>query len=293
MEEGPGGMEFVELKLADAEFQQLRNFVYQSTGISLAESKRALIVSRLFRRLMQLNFRSFTSYVHLLKSDPREVDFMINRITTNHTKFYREPHQFEVLKRRILPTVWENKKKRKENTIRIWSAGCSSGEEVYTILFEVFEALNIPFQSKYNRFSIPFHLEILGSDIDTGALNKAVSGQYSDIEIKEVKKSIVSKYFDRVSPNEYQVKEILKKYVIFKRINLVNDTFRFQQKVDIIFCRNVVIYFNEETRQKVYNKFHGVMDSPGFFFSGHSENLFKYHHIFKFIEKSIYKKVES
>jgi chemotaxis protein methyltransferase CheR len=281
-------MEIVECKLEENEFQKIRSIVYETAGISLADSKRALVVSRLARRLQQLKVSSFQGYIHLLESDPNEIHLMINRITTNLTKFYREKHQFDVLRQRILPQILESKKKNRQKTIRIWSAGCSTGEEVYTILFEVLKAGN---GRSLVRHPLSFDLKILGSDIDTNVLKKARSARYSDEEIKGLEKNVLEKYFDRVSPGEYQLKEKLGKFVGFRRINLVHDDFSFKHKIDIIFCRNVVIYFDNETRQKVYEKFHAALNSPGFFFSGHSENLFKYKHVFKFVEKSIYKKV--
>jgi chemotaxis protein methyltransferase CheR len=281
-------MEFFELKLEEEEFQILRSIVYQSAGITLADSKRALVVSRLARRLRELDLNSFHSYINRLQSDPREIHVMTNRITTNLTKFYREKIQFDILENQVLPMVLASKKKKQERTLRIWSAGCSTGEEVYTILFEV-----LKFWKNHLIGIAALDLKILGSDIDTIVLNKARSGQYSDEEIKGVDMDIIKSYFDWISPREFRIKNELKQYVVFKRINLVYDEFHFKHNIDIIFCRNVVIYFNNDTRKTLYEKFHAVLNEPGFFFSGHSENLFKYGHVFKFMEKSIYQKVVS
>lgn len=277
-------MELIELKLSDFEFRKIRNIVYNTTGINLIASKRALVVSRLARRLRQLNFDSFLPYISRLESDADEVLLMINRITTNLTKFYREKSQFEILKNEILPVIMEHKKLKGENWLRIWSAGCSTGEEVYTILFEIAAAFN-------GRIPMNLDLKILGSDIDTNVLTKAASACYSTDEIAELPAIAKEKYLDKRGDNQFQIKEQWRKYVLFKRINLVSDTFAFKQKLDVIFCRNVVIYFDKKTREELYRKFHSVLNEPGFFFSGHSENLFKYSDVFKFLEKSIYKKV--
>jgi chemotaxis protein methyltransferase CheR len=141
------------------------------------------------------------------------------------------------------------------------------------------------------RIPLNFDVKILGSDIDTNMLKKARSGRYDNEELKEIDRKPKEKYFDRISPAHYQVKEELRKHVGFRRLNLVHDAFRFKHKIDIVFCRNVVIYFDNETRRKVYRKFHKVLNDPGYFFSGHSENLFSYGDVFAFIDKSVYKKV--
>lgn len=276
-------MEFVEIKLNDHEFNQIRKIVYKTAGINLTESKRALVISRLARRLRQLKLNSFQRYIHLLSQDADEVLLMINRITTNLTRFYREQNQFPVLREVVVPLIHEQSRRR-GRPFRVWSAGCATGEEVYTIVFEIANAFDghIPANLKFR---------VLGSDIDTSVLKKAATGIYSDEEIADIKHADREKYFDILSPHLFRVKDKWRKYTDFKRINLVYDDFKFNHKMDIIFCRNVVIYFDKETRATLYEKFHTVLNEPGFLFAGHSENLFKYNHVFKFVEKSIYRKV--
>jgi len=277
-------METVDLILSDHDFNRIRQIVHQVTGIHLVDSKRALIVSRLYKRLRNLSFSTFKPYIARLETDPEEMFFLINRITTNITKFYRENNQFQLLRERILPGLMEEKRKKKQPTLRVWSAGCSTGEEVYTVLFEVVN---------YFKGNIPASLDvkILGSDIDTNVLTKARSGEYSVEEVKDVSQRVLGKFFSKTPDSQYIIKDQWKSYVGFRRINLVYDPFEFKHKIDIIFCRNVVIYFDRETKNIVYEKFHNVLNDPGYFFSGHSENLFKYNSLFTFIGKSIYQKV--
>lgn len=277
-------MATIDLKLSDHEFQRIRHIVHQNTGIHLVDSKRALIVSRLYKRLRNLSFDTFKPYISRLENDPEEIFFLINRITTNITKFYREKNQFQLLRDTILPNILEAKRKKHRQTLRIWSAGCSTGEEVYTVLFVV---------ADYFKGKIPADIDvkILGSDIDTNVLTKARTGEYTGEEIKNVDRQVLGNFFRQISDGQYRIKDQWKPYVGFRRINLVYDAFDFKHKIDIIFCRNVVIYFDRETKKNVYEKFHGVLNDPGYFFSGHSENLFKYNNFFKFIEKSIYQKV--
>lgn len=277
-------MEFIELKLNDHEFDHIRKIVYKTAGINLTESKRALVISRLARRLRQLDINSFQQYIRLLSGDDDEVLLMINRITTNLTRFYREKNQFPLLREMAVPLIMDRYRLRGVRPLRVWSAGCATGEEVYTIVFEIANAFNghVPENLK---------LKVLGSDIDTNVLKKAAAGIYTEEEIAGVENGGREKYFDTLSPQLFRVKDKWRKYCDFKRINLVYDDFSFKNKIDIIFCRNVVIYFDKETRGKLYNKFHAVLNEPGFLFAGHSENLFKYNHVFKFVEKSIYRKV--
>lgn len=280
-------MEIPKLTLSDTEFRQIREIVWKITGISLADSKKALVISRLARRLKDLECSTFFRYIQRLKTNSDEVLFLVNHITTNLTRFYREKAQFVPLKENILPEILAAAGKKGKHNLRIWSAGCSSGEEVYTILFEILD---------YFKGTIPatLDLKILGTDIDTNMLKKASSGRYSDEELKGVEEYTVVKYFNRVhgvEGKQFEIKRQFKKYVVFTKLNLVYDDFKFRSKIDAIFCRNVVIYFNKETKEKVYKKFYTALDDPGYFFSGHSENLFQYSHIFKFIGKSVYKKV--
>lgn len=277
-------MEIEALTLSDNEFSQIRDIVRNATGISLADSKKALVISRLARRLSELKIHSFLTYIKRLRADANEVLFMINRITTNLTRFYRESGQFAVLREVILPEIMKSKRERGEDSLRIWSAGCSTGEEVYTILFELFA---------YFKGTPPLTpvLKIMGSDIDTNVLRKAASGEYTVEELKGLDEDMKSHYFHHVSGDLFQVKDRFRKYTMFTKLNLVHDAFKFKNKIDVIFCRNVVIYFDQESKQKVYEKFHSVMNDPGFLFSGHSENLFRYSNLFKFLKKGVYKKV--
>lgn len=277
-------METLEIKLSDHEFNHIRKIVHQTTGIHLVDSKRALIVSRLYKRLRNLSYNSFKAYISRLETDPDEIFFLINRITTNITKFYREKNQFKLLRDRILPWIMEAKKLNGQQTLRIWSAGCSTGQEVYTALFAVVE---------YFKGKMPANIDVklLGSDIDTNVLSKARSGEYDSDEVKDIDIRTLDYFFHHTANNRFRIKNQWKPYVGFRRMNLVNDTFSFKHKIDIIFCRNVVIYFDMVSKKKVYEKFHRVLNNPGYFFSGHSENLFKYGNFFTFLEKSIYQKV--
>ncbi|MCP5103999.1 MAG: protein-glutamate O-methyltransferase CheR [bacterium] len=279
-------MEIPTISLTDGEFQQIREIVWKTTGISLADSKKALVISRLARRLRELEIESFINYINRLKSDTDEILFLVNRITTNLTRFCREKAQFEILKERVLPEITAQAGKNREKNLRIWSAGCSTGEEVYTILFQVMAYFE-------RRIPETIDLKIMGSDIDTNVLRKASSGLYSREELSGLEECDfpIDDYFEPVPGDQLKVKKRFRKYVLFSKINLVYDEFDFKNKIDVVFCRNVVIYFNMETKQKLYGKFHSILNEPGYFFSGHSENLFQYPQLYEFVGKSVYKKV--
>jgi len=277
-------MEIKTYNLSDNEFNEIKKLVFNLTGISLSDTKKALVISRLSKRLRKLKINSFSEYLSFLKGNREEIFLVINSITTNHTMFYRESNQFDTLKKKILPELLKHKENINNNKLRIWSSACSSGEEVYTILFELFE---------YFDGKIPSNLDlkVLGSDIDTNVLKKAKTGIYTAEELKGIELRILKKYFDKIDEKMYAVKKRIKEHAIFSKINLVYDDFKFKNPIDILFCRNVTIYFSSETKSKIYEKFHKVMNNPSYYFSGHAESLFNYSHLFKFIEKSIYKKV--
>jgi chemotaxis protein methyltransferase CheR len=213
-------MEIPNLTLSDLEFRQIKDIVWKTTGISLSDNKKALVISRLARRLTELNMQSFYKYINRLRSDTDELLFMINCITTNLTRFYREKGQFAFLKNTVLPEILEAGKRKQEKTLRLWSAGCSTGEEVYTLLFEIMA---------YFKGRIPptLDVKIVGSDIDTGALQKAAAGLYSEEEVKGLQETEIANYFDRVSEDQLTIKNHLKKYVTFLKMNLVYDAFIF------------------------------------------------------------------
>ncbi len=277
-------MNNVGIKISDKEFREIRDIVWKTTGISLADTKKALVISRLARRLRELELGSFLGYITRLKSDTDELAFFTNRITTNLTRFYREMGQFHILKKDFFPDILRAKGRKKDKKLRVWSAGCSSGEEVYTILLEILDYFD-------GRIPALLDLRILGSDIDTTMLKKAAAGLYDAEGLKDVPPPVLHRYFETETDNRFRVKESLKKYVTFSRINLVYDVFDFPEPFDIIFCRNVVIYFDKETKKKVYDKFYACLNEPGYFCSGHSENLLQYSHMFKLIGKSVYKKI--
>lgn len=268
--------------LGDAEFEYFRNVIYRESGIRLTDLKRALVQVRLTKRIRQLKMNSFEEYCEYVKKHYHdELQNLINCITTNKTDFFRENRHFEFLKDYLIP-IWLNQKKRR---IRIWSAGCSTGEEPYSIA--------IIMREHYPAIDAA-DVKILATDIDTEVLSKAIEGIYSAEAIADVPLDLTKKYFLKgkgVNEGLFKVKDVLKKMVYFRKLNLLDETYPMKGKFDLIFCRNVIIYFDRETQSKLFNKMWKYLEDDGYLFVGHSETLMGLSGKFSLVSNSIYKKV--
>lgn len=251
-------------ELTTAQFQELTQIVYDTIGVNLTEAKRPLVLSRLSKRLRELSMDSFGAYIALLRKDPKELEVLFNRITTNVTKFFREEYHFEYLTQEFLPQ-WVSQYPKEE--FRAWSAGCASGEEPYTIAMVLDQFLG----PKKRDF------RVLATDINTETIRKAQSGRYSRVEVEGVQKEVLKKYFLLgTGPNEgfFRVKDTLRERVSFKRVNLTDPaSYPLRAPVDIVFCRNVFIYFDKQTQAKVIDTYHRFLKPGGLLFLGHSESI--------------------
>ncbi len=268
--------------LGDAEFEYFRNVVYRESGIRLTELKKALVQARLIKRIRQLKMSGFEEYCEYVQQHYHdELENLINCITTNKTDFFRENRHFEFMKEHLIP-LWLEKKKRH---IRIWSAGCSTGEEPYSIAITMREHFpNIDSAD----------VKILATDIDTDVLEKGRKGVYSLETIADVPLPLAKKYFLRGSgENEgfFKIKDSVKKLIYFRRLNLLDETYPMKGKFDLIFCRNVIIYFDKETQRRLFDAMFGYLEDDGFLFVGHSETLTGLTNRFALVANSIYRKV--
>lgn len=260
-----------------------KELIHRISGIYLSEQKKKLVVARLSRRLRALDLDTFTDYYHYLTETPEgaiEVDNLINRITTNKTDFFREMHHFDFLKEEVLPAIIANGEKTGNRRIRIWSAGCSTGEEPYSIAIVVSEAFK-------NRHG--WDVKILATDLDTEVLQRASHGQYATQTLIPVPSEYLSKYFVHAT-NGYTVCDALKYMVAFRKLNFMSPSFPMKNPFDIIFCRNVIIYFDQSTKTALMNKFHAHLKPQGFIFIGHSESLMSMKDKFKYIKHTVYQK---
>ena len=263
-------MVITDVPLTDKEFDALRTLIYDQAGICLRETKMALLKGRLTKRLRHYKYESFAQYYeHLTHKDPQgtELQEMINAITTNKTSFFRESHHFECLREQVLTPARQAAAQGKRSSLRIWSAGCSTGEEAYTIAITIAETLE--------RLTT-WDVKILATDIDTGVLEKGRRGIYPRDSVSDVPKAMLHKYFlsgKGKSSHLVQVKPALRNLVRFARLNLM-EPWPFRGKFDAIFCRNVIIYFDRDSQRHVLEGFARYLKPNGRFFAGHSENLF-------------------
>jgi chemotaxis protein methyltransferase CheR len=267
------------IKLSDSEFATLVDFVYKGYGINL-EKKRVLIEGRMASTLRDRQLSSYSEYLDILFSDKtgQEIIHFLNKITTNHTFFMREMEHFRFMKETALP-IFEKNKRRKD--LRIWSAGCSSGQEPYTIAMTL--------EDYFSGKSGMWNISILGTDISMDALEKAKRAEYSEDMLKDVPQAWKDKYFQDLGNGSYRVSDRIRRNVTFRPLNL-NEDFFFPRPFDIIFCRNVMIYFDNITRERLIDRFYKVTTDEGFLFVGHSEVVNRRATDFKYVMPAIYSK---
>lgn len=273
-------------KLNKKQFEKISTFINGNVGIKLPDEKLIMLQGRLYKRLKALNIKTFNEYIDFAfskKDNKNEIINLIDVICTNKTSFFREPIHFEFIKNNILPEYLERVNGNKY--IKIWSAGCSSGEEAYSIA--------MAFQSFINTY-IGFDYSILGTDISTQVLKKASDATYTEekaIDIPvELKNNYILKSKDRNNPTIRITPEIRKK-IKFQRLNLMDKMYNVKHIFDIIFCRNTLIYFERPIQELVINKLCKHLKHGGYLFIGHSESLFSMNVPLQYIKPTIYKKI--
>lgn len=268
-----------EFPMSNSDFQAIRELVHSETGIHLAETKRDMVYGRLAKRIRAVGLGSFAQYLQLVR-DPiaNELPNLVNAITTNLTFFFREPHHFDFLRDTALPeAVVAN---RGQKRVRIWSAGCSTGEEPYSIAITAHEFLH--------RKARAFDCKILASDLDSNVLDTGRVGIY-DISRVEGINAIQKKKFFLKRGDEVRVKDVLRPYIQFKQLNLLK-TWPMKGPFDIIFCRNVLIYFDQPTQQRLFERYASLLRMGGYLIIGHSESMTPRNPRFEYLGKTIYQK---
>ncbi len=259
-----------EVGLTDREFEIFRGLVYRHTGISLSKHKRPLLQARLGRRPRALKLTTFTEYRRFLaEQDPsgEEMGRFINAITTNKTDFFREAHHFRYLADEWVPAIKARAARSGDRAVRIWSAGCSSGEEPYTIAMTLRDALGT---------AVGWDVRILASDLDTEVLARAKAGEYSVEQTAPIPPRVLACHFLRGRGEDVgrvRVRPELRSLITFCRINLQDPRWPIRSRLDVIFCRNVLIYFDRPTQQRVLQRFLGLLKDDGLLVLGHSESV--------------------
>ena len=275
--------------LSQKDFIRLSSFIYTELGIKMPSSKTTMLNGRLNRRLRALNFPGFTEYCDFLFSDKgkeEEMVHLINAVTTNKTDFFREPSHFDYLIQTALPEIRNLRRYEPRRKLRIWSAGCSTGEEPYTLAMVLEEE-----KERYPEFSF----DILATDISTRVLEVARRAVYPMERIEPVANQYRKKYLlrgqDKNNP-QIRIARELRQQIRFGRLNFMDEDFNLPEMVDIIFCRNVIIYFDKQTQEKLMNKFCRYLNTGGFLFLGHSESLHGYNTPLVQVAPTIYRKLQ-
>lgn len=271
------------ISINDNDFLKLTEFMKTNYGINLIH-KRTLIEGRLSNIIIEKGFDNFSDYLKFVFDDKtgQEIVTLLNKLTTNHTYFMREPSHFEYLRDTILPYLKETVKDR---DLRAWSAGCSTGEEPYTIEMII--------QDFLGEEAALWDTQILATDISNRALETARKGIYSASSINDLPSMWKLNYFEKTGDgaDTYKVKDKIKNNVIFRRFNLMTPEFPFRRKFHFIFCRNVMIYFDQPTKDALIEKFYNITEPGGYLLIGHSESVNRENTRYKYIMPAIYRKV--
>ena len=266
------------MELSDAQFGRIRDLIYRECGINLKSGKEALVRARLTKRLRALKMGSFGEYINYLENEGNQLELssMIDVMTTNKTSFFREIDHFHFLGDAVLPKL-ENRR------IRLWSAGCSSGEEPFTLAIVLLQSL----PDIDTRDTL-----ILATDISTQMVQRTKSAIYTEDKLETLPKSLLNRYFIKIRSSgtiAYQVSPEVKKFVRTARLNLM-ESWPMKGPFDVIFCRNVMIYFDKQTQEKLINRFWELLRPGGYLFVGHSEGLSSIQHKFRYQQPAVYKK---
>ncbi len=255
-----------DIQISEREYQLLSGLIYERTGISLGGQKRDLVKARLAKRLKSLKCATYREYYEHLLSGDGEGEFteLFNSITTNVTSFFRESKHFDFLHRTALPALLQ--RNRLARRLRVWSAASATGEEVYTLAMCLLEFRGLQ----------DWDVRILGTDLSTKVLQTAIRGRYGAERVQTVPRLILDRYFNTVPSPEgtlYEVKPACRELVVFRQFNLLQEHYPFRRPFDVIFCRNVMIYFDKPTQIQVVRMLCRCLAPGGYLFIGHSESL--------------------
>jgi chemotaxis protein methyltransferase CheR len=269
-------------ELTQAEFEKIRDFIKTKFGISLSDEKKTLVHSRLRSTLQELSMTSFSEYFdYLLKDKSGEaINRFVNKITTNHTFFMRETDHFDYFREEVLPYL--EQKYTSQRDIRLWCGACSSGEESVT--------LQILMQEFFKKSKgADWDTQMLATDISAQVLDRAVAGIYVTEALENLPKAWQNEYFQKLDDKFSKVKDGVHKKIMYRRLNFM-DNYPFKKKFHVIFCRNVMIYFDNATRDAVVKRFYEYTEPGGYLFIGHSESVSNSGTGFQYVKPAVYRK---
>ena len=274
------------MHISDAEFHSIRDLVYDRFGITLSDQKKSLVVGRLQKLLKKYDCKTFKQYYDMVATDKADkfISELANQITTNHTFFFRESDHFDFFRSDILPWMVQTHKTRNDNDLRIWCAAASTGEEPYTLIMSLMEFFGADYKN--------WNCGLLATDVSEKALAEAVKGAYAQNRMQGVPSALINKYFKKMPPDGYVVADPLKKEVTYRRFNLMNKTLPFKKPFDCIWCRNVMIYFDNPTKHELVNRMYNSTVNGGYLLIGHSETLDRNQTKWKYVKPAVYRKEE-
>lgn len=269
------------LAITEKEFKQLSNHIKANYGIHLKKEKKSLITGRLQNVLTDEGIKNFSEYYDYIISDKtgKAVTTLVDKITTNHTFFMREPSHFYYFRDNVMPFLEETVRNK---DLRIWCAACATGEESYTLAMIIDEFLG--------KDKGMWDTKILATDISGKVLDIAQKGVYNSTRIMPLPSNWKINYFEKIDDENHVIIDRIRDEVIYRKFNLMEETFPFRKKFHVVFCRNVMIYFDANTRCRLVNKFYDMMEYGGYLFIGHSESLNREKSKYKYIMPSIYRK---
>ena len=248
--------------LADSELTKVLQFVHRQKGIDLSHYRLSFVARRMRIRMHSTKSQNHDDYINCLKENPDEINKFLDVLGVNVTEFFRDPDMFEAFRKKVIPELCKNKQSNRQSLIRVWSAACASGEETYSLAIAFKEEL-----AGKDKFTV----RIWGSDMDNEALEKAAKAEYKDSELKKLDNKTLEKYFIPVYNDFYCLKDEIKQMVRFQRHNLMSEpSFT---NVDVIFCRNMMIYLNRQQQEVLCKKFYGALNSGGYLVLGKVENI--------------------
>lgn len=272
-----------EFALHDGDFRKIANLVMEKTGIVVSDRKRAFISGRLGRRLRALGLSNFSEYCRLLEGSDGDSErlMLVNAVTTNHTAFFREPHHFDMLVKSLLPTIVAAQGNR-NGRLRIWSAGCSTGEEPYTLAMVL---------SEQRAMLSGWDVKILATDLDTNVVAHAAAGVYDAERLKSIPANYLKKYVTVQPDGSGLMDDALRSLISFAPLNLL-ESWPMKGPFDIIFCRNVVIYFDKPTQRRLFDRQAELLKPDGWLIVGHSESLLNITDRLQLVGRTAYRRIK-
>ncbi|MCP5068446.1 MAG: protein-glutamate O-methyltransferase CheR [bacterium] len=273
------------LCISDAEFQDLRDLIHRLFGIDLSPDKKELVINRLQPVLRRRGLPDFRSYVRFLEmgSDPQASSELIDRISTNHTYFHREPAHFDYFRDEVLPGLVGRARSPAEKDLRVWCAAAATGEEPYTLMMLILDALGADYGS--------WKAGLLATDLSSDALAKAEAGVYDEEAVSQLPARLRKAHFEPVEGGRLRVRRRVRDEVVYRRFNLMTRRYPFRNPFHVIFCRNVMIYFDPDTKQRVVDRLYEVTADGGYLFVGHSEALDRSRCPYKHVHPGVYRRM--